>query len=48
MMEYYEGTIFMRQSTFFRVNCLDCLDRTNVIQFKASEKMIGLFQKAIN
>ena len=27
-----EGTVLLRQTGVFRTNCIDCLDRTNVVQ----------------
>ena len=27
-----EGAVLARQSGVFRTNCIDCLDRTNVVQ----------------
>ena len=27
-----DGTVLMNQSGVFRTNCMDCLDRTNVVQ----------------
>uniref|UniRef100_H2YC96 Phosphatidylinositol-3-phosphatase SAC1 n=1 Tax=Ciona savignyi TaxID=51511 RepID=H2YC96_CIOSA len=31
-MQNRDGTVFMKQSGVFRTNCMDCLDRTNVVQ----------------
>jgi len=31
-MQDRDGNVFMQQSGVFRTNCMDCLDRTNVVQ----------------
>lgn len=36
------------QTKYIRVNCLDCLDRTNVICFKSSEQMFKVFESFLN
>jgi len=37
--------IIVKQNGIFRTNCLDCLDRTNVIQTNLSEMMLEVFLK---
>jgi phosphatidylinositol 4-phosphatase len=32
-----------QQKGAFRVNCIDCLDRTNVVQVSAFAFMVGLY-----
>ena len=46
--DHCENIPLNSQTLFIRVNCLDCLDRTNVIQFKASEKMMREFEVFLN
>ena len=50
-MQDRDGTVFMRQSGVFRTNCMDCLDRTNVVQsliarisLEAQLKQLGIFR----
>lgn len=41
------GTVRRRQRGVFRTNCLDCLDRTNVVQAMLSESsLLSFFEKA--
>ena len=37
---YSNNSKVSSQSKFIRVNCLDCLDRTNVVCFKTAEQML--------
>ena len=39
---YSAETIFSRQTSAFRISCLDCLDRTNVVQSAFGRYMLGV------
>ncbi|CAO1602095.1 Inositol-1,4,5-trisphosphate 5-phosphatase 1 [Xanthoria calcicola] len=43
MLNKAQSTIILQQQGVFRVNCLDCLDRTNLIQTILSHMAIELF-----
>uniref|UniRef100_F6YM78 Phosphatidylinositol-3-phosphatase SAC1 n=2 Tax=Ciona intestinalis TaxID=7719 RepID=F6YM78_CIOIN len=50
-MQNRDGTVFMKQTGVFRTNCMDCLDRTNVVQSLIARvsltkqlKQLGIFK----
>lgn len=39
-MQQRDGSVMMKQSGVFRTNCIDCLDRTNVVQSLCARKSL--------
>ncbi|KAJ8324712.1 Inositol-1,4,5-trisphosphate 5-phosphatase 1 [Batrachochytrium dendrobatidis] len=48
IFDHQEKTVVFRQSGVFRTNCLDCLDRTNVVQTFFARHMLDLHLEKFN
>ncbi len=47
LIDNASGQLLRRQKGIFRTNCLDCLDRTNVIEDMLSRSMLDTFVEAV-
>ena len=43
-----DGTLVLQQEGVFRTNCIDCLDRTNVVQSMLARRSLDLVLKVIS